>query len=207
VCAVVAKNDDGNMQKGVLMFVYGSNALTSGMDLAVVVFSLNPLKIALPQLRGGCSTVLPLEAIGSDFYAQVVRDHKLAIQEAIRDKHAYKTFVQSPSEGKRLHKPINNSNNATSSQKPYKNHKNPKNSNNGDTGREDNKEKVAGRKRKVDADDSAIETDTDQDSGRSPGCCPKGHRLEAHTTTNASFACDMCSRRQKKGSEMLGCHR
>jgi len=117
VCAVVAKNDDGNMQKGVLMFVYGSNALTSGMDLAVVVFSLNPLKIALPQLRGGCSTVLPLEAIGSDFYAQVVRDHKLAIQEAIRDKHAYKTFVQSPSERKRLHKPINNSNNATSSQK------------------------------------------------------------------------------------------
>jgi hypothetical protein len=68
-CAVVAKNDDGNMQKGVLMFAYGSNALTSGMDLAVDVFSLNPLKIALPQLRGGCSTVLPLEAIGSDFYA------------------------------------------------------------------------------------------------------------------------------------------
>jgi hypothetical protein len=76
-----------------------------------------------------------------------------------------------------------------------------------DTGRNENKiKKVAGRKRKAEVvDDSATETENDENSDRAPGCCPSGHSLAAYTTTNTKVSCDKCSSNQKKGRKMLGC--
>ena len=52
------------------MMAYGSQAMTSGMDLAVVLFSLDPIELELCPLRGdSCQTVLPLEAIDRESFA------------------------------------------------------------------------------------------------------------------------------------------
>ena len=88
-CAVVTANKDGNLQKGVFMMAYGSQAMTSGMDLAVVLFSLDPIELELCPLRGdSCQTVLLLEAIDRESFAGAMQQTKLAIHTALRAKHS-----------------------------------------------------------------------------------------------------------------------
>ncbi len=56
------------------MMAYGSQATTCGMDLAVVLFSLDPIELELCPLRGdSCQTFLLLEAIDRESFAGAIK--------------------------------------------------------------------------------------------------------------------------------------
>lgn len=85
--AVMCVDEQGQLVKGCLIFVYYSRTLSSGSKYGLVVFSLSPLRYTIPHLhnRSTCYPVVPYEKCSDDGWQLL---QKLPVVDFLRKKHS-----------------------------------------------------------------------------------------------------------------------
>ena len=125
--AVMCVDEQGQLAKGCLVFVYYSRTLSSGSKYGLVVFSLSPLRYTISHLhnRNTCYPVVPHEKCSDEGWQLL---QKLPVVDYLREKHSDRLIpmtVVSPdsSRSKRKRRPVHRYQDTSNSQSNQKTHK------------------------------------------------------------------------------------